>query len=45
MPNSHRYKIVKIKGKSEKEVEKINSEKTSGTSAPNMIDKSRMLIP
>lgn len=45
MPNSHRYKIVKIKGKSEKEIERINSEKTSGTSSPGMIDKSRMLIP
>jgi hypothetical protein len=45
MPNSHRYKIVKVKGLSDDEIAKLNDNKSSGTSAPGMIDKSRQLIP
>jgi len=45
MPNSHRYKILEVKGKTDAQIEKLNKTKSSGTSAPGYVDKSRQLIP
>lgn len=41
---SHRYKILSIKDYDKEELKKLNKTKTTGTSAPNKIDKSRQLI-
>lgn len=44
MPNSHRYKIVKVGDLPQEALDKLNTDKSSGTSAPAMIDKSQVLI-
>jgi hypothetical protein len=45
LTNSHQYRILKVKDLDASKLKKLNDTKSSGTSAPGYIDKSRQLIP